>query len=108
MEQLLSSGDYLDMSGKLKTLNALLKKWKQDGRKVLVFSSSTKMLDIIQEVISPLYGFSRIDGSTPVKSRQTIVDQYNNADIENNFVFLISTKAGGLGLNITCKFLLLY
>lgn len=59
------------------------------------------MLDILQRFLRKEgYSFSRIDGSVPVNKRQFIMDDFNRNP--NKMVFLISTKAGGLGLNLTC------
>ena len=67
---------------------------------VLVFSHSVRMLDIIERlVIMTGYVYLRLDGSTKQQDRQTQVDQFNNSACV--FLFLISTTAGGLGLNLT-------
>ncbi len=67
---------------------------------VLVFSHSVRMLDIIEHlVIMTGYVYMRLDGSTKQQDRQTQVDQFNNS--ASVFLFLISTTAGGLGLNLT-------
>ena len=67
---------------------------------VLVFSHSVRMLDIIEHlVIMTGYVYLRLDGSTKQQDRQTQVDQFNNS--ASVFLFLISTTAGGLGLNLT-------
>ncbi|KAL6059638.1 DNA repair and recombination protein RAD26-like [Balamuthia mandrillaris] len=61
---------------------------------------STRMLNILEAVLrKERYIYSRLDGSTPIKDRQPIIDQFNRNP--NKFIFLISTKAGGLGLNLT-------
>lgn len=67
---------------------------------VLVFSHSVRMLDIIERlVIMTGYVYLKLDGSTKQQDRQTQVDQFNNS--ASVFLFLISTTAGGLGLNLT-------
>ncbi len=67
---------------------------------VLVFSHSVRMLDIIERlVIMTGYVYLRLDGSTKQQDRQTQVDQFNSS--ASVFLFLISTTAGGLGLNLT-------
>ena len=94
------SPDYLmKHSSKLEILATLLSKLCSEGHRVLVFSQSTKTLDIIQQVIQEI-SFSRIDGSTKEKDRQRFVDEFNdkNTNVE---VMLLSTKAGGLGLTLT-------
>lgn len=65
-----------------------------------MFSHSVRMLDIIERfIIMTGYVYSRLDGSTKQQDRQTKVDEFNNS--ASVFVFLISTTAGGLGLNLT-------
>ena len=67
---------------------------------VLVFSHSVRMLDIIERlVIMAGYVYLRLDGSTKQQDRQSKVDQFNTS--ASVFLFLISTTAGGLGLNLT-------
>jgi len=67
---------------------------------VLIFSQFTQVLNLLEEFLSRLgYKFLRLDGSTPVLDRQMLIDEYNtNLDI---FVFLLSTRAGGMGINLT-------
>lgn len=92
--------NHMELSGKMKSLDILLNKYQKRRDKVLIFSNSTVTLDMIQQY-SKARGFShlRLDGQTPTRKRQGLVNQYQND--ENLFLFLISTKAGGLGLNIT-------
>ena len=67
---------------------------------VLIFSHSVRMLKIIREVVTRRgYVFSWLDGQTPVKDRQKLCDEFNTR--ASQFLFLISTTAGGLGLNLT-------
>ena len=88
------------LSGKMKVLAKLLKEFTRRNSRLLLFSHSTQMLDLIQNFVrSEGYSFLRLDGSTPNKNRQALVDQYQGDD--SIFLFLISTKAGGLGLNLT-------
>lgn len=71
----------------------------EEGHKVLVFSQFTTYLDIIQnKVRERSYNFARIDGSQTLKKRQSEVDRFQDGDAQ---VFLISLKAGGVGLNLT-------
>lgn len=87
--------------GKLKELDRLLPKLKADGHRVLIFSQFTMMLDILEEYLAlKKYGFLRLDGSTTVTERQNMIDEYNAAPAKY-FVFLLSTRAGGLGINLT-------
>ena len=71
----------------------------EEGHKVLVFSQFTTYLDIIQNKVQERsYNFARIDGSQTLKKRQSEVDRFQDGDAQ---VFLISLKAGGVGLNLT-------
>ncbi|KAJ1679696.1 DNA-dependent ATPase fun30, partial [Spiromyces aspiralis] len=86
--------------GKIRQLRMILDKAEESGEKVLVFSQFTTMLDILEKVLKDweiLY--SRLDGSTKVGERQDIIDDFNNDDEKR--VFLLSTKAGGFGINLT-------
>ncbi|KAJ2490807.1 DNA repair protein rhp26 [Coemansia sp. RSA 2050] len=95
--------DYGDWrkSGKLTIVRALLEMWKPHGHKVLIFSQTRQMLDIIERTIAtmPQMVYRRMDGSTPVQHRSAMVDEYNSDP--SIFVFLLTTKVGGLGINLT-------
>ncbi|KAG4027785.1 hypothetical protein MFRU_027g00740 [Monilinia fructicola] len=88
-------------SGKMQVVKALLQMWKGYGHKTLLFSQGVQMLDILEEFVKKLGGFNylRMDGGTAIKDRQTLVDQFNNDP--NMHVFLLTTKVGGLGVNLT-------
>lgn len=88
-------------SGKMQVVKALLEIWKKNGHKTLLFAQHRIMLDILQIFIGGLGGFNflRMDGNTSIKDRQTLVDRFNNdPDLH---VFLLTTKVGGLGVNLT-------
>ncbi|KAK9862888.1 hypothetical protein WJX84_009991 [Apatococcus fuscideae] len=86
--------------GKLKALKHLLHIWNEKQDKVLLFSYSVKMLTIVENVVVKKgYSFLRLDGNTPTAHRQRLVDEFNHSP--STFLFLISTRAGGLGLNLT-------
>ncbi|XP_064606212.1 DNA excision repair protein ERCC-6-like 2 [Liolophura sinensis] len=86
--------------GKMKILKGLLSVFRKKHNKILLFSYSTKLLSIVEQyVISVGYEYRRIDGSVSSKKRMDIVREFNND--KNIFICLISTKAGGLGLNLT-------
>ncbi|KAI8633791.1 SNF2 superfamily RAD26-like protein [Xylariaceae sp. FL1651] len=86
--------------GKWKVLKKLLEFWHKNGDKVLVFSHSVRLLSILQQLFNnTLYNISYLDGSLSYEERQAAVDDFNSDP--NQFIFLISTKAGGVGLNIT-------
>lgn len=88
-------------SGKMQVVRALLELWKGQGNKTLLFAQHRIMLDILEKFIKSMPGFNmrRMDGNTPIHSRQAMVDEFNNhPDIH---VFLLTTKVGGLGVNLT-------
>ncbi|PIA35230.1 hypothetical protein AQUCO_03600119v1 [Aquilegia coerulea] len=85
--------------GKMRALEKLMQSWISHGDKILLFSYSVRMLDILEKLlIRKGYCFSRLDGSTPTSLRQALVDDFNTSPSKQ--VFLISTRAGGLGLNL--------
>ncbi|KAJ9263893.1 hypothetical protein DTO212C5_7425 [Paecilomyces variotii] len=88
-------------SGKMQVVKALLELWRDTGHKTLLFAQHRIMLDILEKYIKALSGFNyrRMDGSTPIQHRQTMVDEFNNDP--NLHVFLLTTKVGGLGVNLT-------
>ncbi len=90
---------YEGRSGKLMALGQLLEQCKQGGHRSLIFSQHTSMLDIIEHYLeAEEYTCLRLDGSTPPRSRQKLVDRFNkDSKIDT---FLISTRAGGSGLNL--------
>lgn len=95
--------DYGDAerSGKMQVLKGLLEVWRDTGHKTLLFTQGRLMLDIIEKFLRVLGGFNyrRMDGTTPIKERQTLVDTFNNdPDIH---VFLLTTRVGGIGVNLT-------
>lgn len=93
-----STDSYLE-AGKVMVLKAIMIKVKKENGKLLLFSRSTAVLDILQMAMTQWgYTHCRLDGSTKNSDRQRLVDEFNSKP--NLFVFLISTKAGGLGLNL--------
>lgn len=87
--------------GKWKILKKLLQFWYSSGDKVLVFSHSVRLLKMLHMLFKTTtsYNVSYLDGSMKLDDRQTEVDDFNSKPAQ--FIFLISTKAGGVGLNIT-------
>ncbi|KAK5189122.1 DNA repair protein rhp26, partial [Cryomyces antarcticus] len=88
-------------SGKMQVVKALLEIWRKNGHKTLLFAQHRIMLDILEKFIRELGGFNyrRMDGNTSIKDRQSLVDEFNNnPDLH---VFLLTTKVGGLGVNLT-------
>ena len=88
-------------SGKMAVVKSLLPMWKRLGHKTLLFCQGIQMLDIMEAFVQRLDNvrYIRMDGKTPVKQRQSLVDLFNN-DPELD-VFLLTTKVGGLGVNLT-------
>nr|CAD7446457.1 unnamed protein product [Timema bartmani] len=87
-------------SGKFLKLDEMLPALKRDGHRVLIFSQFVIMLEILEAYLT-IRGhlYLRLDGSTPVTTRQDLIDEFNNNP--DLFVFLLSTRAGGLGINLT-------
>uniref|UniRef100_A0A3P8WTQ0 DNA helicase n=1 Tax=Cynoglossus semilaevis TaxID=244447 RepID=A0A3P8WTQ0_CYNSE len=92
--------DILLDSGKFHYLTELLASLKEKGDRVVLFSQFTMMLDIVEVLLKQLkHRYVRLDGSTPIADRIVLIDEFNtDPDI---FVFLLSTRAGGLGINLT-------
>ncbi|NWW94137.1 SMRCD regulator, partial [Rhynochetos jubatus] len=99
-------GDFkLDMdqildSGKFKALERILSELKEKGDRVVLFSQFTMVLDILEVFLKHWqHRYIRLDGKTQISDRIHLIDEFNtDMDI---FVFLLSTKAGGLGINLT-------
>ena len=85
---------------KLKKLDELLKKLIVENHRVLIFCQMTRMLDILEEYMSKKkYTYFRMDGSTQIADRRDMINEFQtNPKI---FAFLLSTRAGGLGVNLT-------
>jgi hypothetical protein len=92
--------DHFALSGKLKVLDKLLQTFSQDTSKVLLFSYSTQSLDLVQNYLRASgHSYLRMDGTTPNALRQEMADEFNSDPTK--FVFLLSTRAMGTGLNLT-------
>ncbi|OHT17419.1 F/Y-rich N-terminus family protein [Tritrichomonas foetus] len=88
-------------SGKMIFLDKLLAKLKDDGHRVLIFSQMVHMLDIIQDYLTYKdYTFQRLDGKIRGEERQKNIDHFNDPN-SDDFIFLLCTKAGGVGINLT-------
>lgn len=91
---------HLMTSAKFKFLGDLLPKLKEAGSRPLIFSQWTAVLDVIEWLMDELrLPYVRLDGSTAVDERLATVDRFNTSD--DVFAFLLSTRAGGQGLNLT-------
>ncbi|KAA0710020.1 Chromodomain-helicase-DNA-binding protein 4 [Triplophysa tibetana] len=87
-------------AGKLLLLQKMMRKLKEGGHRVLVFSQMTKMLDLLEDFLeNEGYKYERIDGSITGGMRQEAIDRFN-APGAPQFAFLLSTRAGGLGINL--------
>lgn len=96
-----SASSLVNDSAKLRVLVALIERLRISGHRTLVFSQSTRMLDIIERVLCHFnISMSRIDGSTKQRDRQIRVDHFNHKDSKIN-AMLLSTRAAGLGLTLT-------
>lgn len=90
----------VEVCGKMQVLDRLLRELHSRKHKVLLFSQMTRMLDIIEDFCAlRKYKYCRLDGSTRVDDRRSQIGTFNN-DSEY-FIFLLSTRAGGLGINLT-------
>ncbi|CAE6413255.1 unnamed protein product [Rhizoctonia solani] len=90
---------FLD-AGKVSALLELVNGYRKEGRRVLVFSQFTQILDILKVVLDHVgLKFLVLTGSTPVDERQSLVDEFT--EDESITVFLLSTRAGGMGINLT-------
>lgn len=88
-------------AGKMIVLDKLLKKLKAEGSRVLIFSQMSRLLDILEDYCYLRdYEYCRIDGSTDHEDRVNAIDDYN-APNSDKFIFLLTTRAGGLGINLT-------
>lgn len=100
-------------SGKFALLDRMLERLHKDGHQVLIFSQMTAVLNVMEDyLLFRKWNYCRIDGSTNIDERQRQMDQFNaektagadgghNTADDRHFVFLLSTRAGGLGINLT-------
>ncbi|KAF2866719.1 P-loop containing nucleoside triphosphate hydrolase protein [Massariosphaeria phaeospora] len=87
-------------SGKMMLLDRLLTKLRADGHRVLIFSQMVHMLDILTDYLKLRnYPFQRLDGTVPASDRRIAIDHFN-APGSDDYCFLLSTRAGGLGINL--------
>lgn len=88
-------------AGKMVVLDKLLKRLQKQGSRVLIFSQMSRLLDILEDYcVFRQYQYCRIDGGTAHEDRISAIDEYNKPGSEK-FVFLLTTRAGGLGINLT-------
>ncbi|XP_043096040.1 probable global transcription activator SNF2L1 isoform X1 [Puntigrus tetrazona] len=96
-------------SGKMVVLDKLLPKVQEQGSRVLIFSQMTRMLDILEDYCMWRgFEYCRLDGNTPHEAREQAIDAFN-APNSSKFIFMLSTRAGGLGINLaTADVVILY
>jgi SNF2 family DNA or RNA helicase len=87
-------------SGKMVLLDKLLPKLRQEGHKILIFSQMVRMLDLIAEYCEfRTFPYERLDGRVRGTERQKAIDRFERE--KDSFLFLLSTRAGGVGINLT-------
>ena len=86
--------------GKLQRLDTLLRTLQAGGHRALIFTQMTKVLDILEQFLN-IHGhrYLRLDGATKIEQRQILTDRFNNDD--RILVFILSSRSGGLGINLT-------
>eukprot|EP00106_Octopus_bimaculoides_P007516 XP_014774958.1 PREDICTED: DNA excision repair protein ERCC-6-like [Octopus bimaculoides] len=91
---------YWRRSGKMIVIKGLLRLWKQQGHRTLLFSQSKVMLDIFEGFCkNNNYSYIRMDGTTAISARQPLITRYN--EDSSIYIFLLTTRVGGLGVNLT-------
>ncbi|KAL6120771.1 hypothetical protein NUSPORA_02447 [Nucleospora cyclopteri] len=91
---------FISDSGKLKTLDKLLIDLYNNKHRVLIYFQMTKMMDLFEDfLVQKEYNYLRLDGSSKISQRKQMVDQWQNSD--KWFIFILSTRAGGVGINLT-------
>lgn len=84
----------------MKLLDGLLKGFQELNSRVLLFSQSTKMLDILEKFCNYRhFQYCRLDGQTSNPEREASINQFNTTN-SKKFIFLLSTRAGGVGINL--------
>lgn len=87
-------------SGKMIVLNRVLEAWHKEGNRVLLFSQTRTMLDLLEMFVKDRkYNYQRMDGMTRIGARMQLIDNFNLD--ESIFIFLLTTRVGGLGINLT-------
>ena len=91
----------ISKSGKMIVLQQVLRIWNKEKHRVLLFSQGTQMLDILEAFVKAEgYSYARMDGTTPVRQRTGMISSFN-AKNSKTFVFLLTTRVGGVGINLT-------
>lgn len=91
---------FVSDSGKLAVLDELLPQLKAGGHRVLIYFQMTRMIDLFEDYLTVRkYSYLRLDGSSRISNRKEIVRDWQSSS--DKFIFLLSTRAGGLGINLT-------
>jgi DNA excision repair protein ERCC-6 len=91
--------EMINSTGKMRIVEKLLNKWRQEKRKALIFSQTIGMLNILEIYMKNMgYTYLRMDGKTALGQRTEYVNEFNSND--TILVFLLTTKVGGLGINL--------
>uniref|UniRef100_A0A1A9ZBP8 ATP-dependent helicase brm n=1 Tax=Glossina pallidipes TaxID=7398 RepID=A0A1A9ZBP8_GLOPL len=99
-QSMASGPDLYRVSGKFELLDRILPKLKATNHRVLLFCQMTQCMTIIEDYLSwRQFGYLRLDGTTKAEDRGELLRKFNAKD-SDYFVFLLSTRAGGLGLNL--------
>ncbi len=92
--------DIIRVSGKFDLLDQMLPKFQRSNHRVLIFTQMTRVLDLLEDYLSPKgYKYLRLDGATKQTDRAHLLELFSD-DNSDYFLFLLSTRAGGLGLNL--------
>jgi len=95
-----SGSELYRVSGKFELLDRILPKFKSSGHRVLLFCQMTSCMTVLEDFFTYRnYSYLRLDGTTKAEDRGELLKQFNDKDSEY-FIFLLSTRAGGLGLNL--------
>ncbi len=92
-----------ERSGKIAVLSKILDLWQEQGHRALIFCLTRQMLNILEAFLQqskPQMRFLRMDGMTPIKNRLQLVDDFNRSE-SPYFLFLLTTRVGGLGISLT-------
>jgi len=94
------TNDIITVSGKFVFLDRLIPKMHEFGHRMLFFCQSTRIMDLLSEYLDYRHEkYFRLDGSVPGQERERILEKFNRKDAEEN-IFMLSTRAGGLGVNL--------
>ena len=97
---MLNENGYVMTSGKMVLMDKLLPKLRQEGHKVLIFSQMVKMLDLLSEYCDfRNFNYERLDGRIRGVERQKAIDRFETE--KDSFIFMLSTRAGGVGINLS-------